>query len=281
MLGKQALVVGGTSGIGRGMAEYLAKQGASVTIAGRNAKEGEIICSKLKELSPDGALSVHTFEAVDGFDMQSVSNLAKKFPVGRDLDYLVLTQGMATIQGYTPTKDGLDQKLALHFYSRLVLMQLLAPTLAQSKDGGKVMSVLSAGVHGNFAGYESDPTLANTYSIKNAADAAGLYNDIAMDKLSTRFPTVNFTHAAPGFVSTNWGTEMPWAIRMLVRGLQVFGKSPQTCAQTLGDSWKMLPAGFHLINESGGRASATSIHEQVKASSFWESTQTLLQKWLQ
>ena len=39
-----------------------------------------------------------------------------------------------------------------------------------------------------------------SYSLKNAADAAGFYNDCALDKLSEENPGVAFIHAAPGLV---------------------------------------------------------------------------------
>ena len=35
------------------------------------------------------------------------------------------------------------------------------------------------------------------YSLKNAADAAGFYNDIGLDCLAREHPTVAFVHAAP------------------------------------------------------------------------------------
>lgn len=34
---------------------------------------------------------------------------------------------------------------------------------------------------------------------------------------------IAFVHAAPGFVATNWGTEMPWWIKGPIRALQVSG----------------------------------------------------------
>jgi hypothetical protein len=43
-------------------------------------------------------------------------------------------------------------------------------------------------------------SLERTYSIKNAADAAGFYNDLALDSLSRENPSISFQHAAPGFV---------------------------------------------------------------------------------
>jgi hypothetical protein len=54
------------------------------------------------------------------------------------------------------------------------------------------------------------------YGIKNAADSAGFYNDILCDKYAEQFPGTTFMHAAPGFIKTRWGTEMPTVVRWLV-----------------------------------------------------------------
>ena len=46
------------------------------------------------------------------------------------------------------------------------------------------MTILSAGVHAPYKNWKEDPELAGgSYGAKNAADAAGLYNDIIMDSL--------------------------------------------------------------------------------------------------
>ena len=45
---------------------------------------------------------------------------------------------------------------------------LLLQALERSPDG-RVLSVLSAGIHSSYAGYASDPELKRSYSIKNAA----------------------------------------------------------------------------------------------------------------
>ncbi len=216
---RKALVVGGTSGIGNGIALYLAKNGVDVTIAGRSESAGEKIVNDMKACSPEGRLPQHTFEKFDAFDMADVKRLATSQSQNK-LDYLVLTHGMATIQGNTPTKDNIDQKIQLHYYSRMLLAHALAPTLSESDDG-RIISVLSAGVHAAYSHYESDPLLEKNYSIKNAADAAGLYNDVGCDKLSELYPKLSVVHACPGFVNTNWGTEMPFLLRMCIRALQV------------------------------------------------------------
>jgi hypothetical protein len=82
------------------------------------------------------------------------------------------------------------------------------------------MTVLSAGVHSPYAKYKTDPDLENNFSIKNGADSAGFYNDIAIDQLSKEHPTVSFFHTAPGFVGSAWGSELAWYLKGPIRLLQ-------------------------------------------------------------
>lgn len=183
------------------------------------------------------------------------------------LDFLVLTQGMATMQGHTPTVEGLDEKLALHYYSRVAFAKALAPLLESATPGGRVLTVLSAGVHGTYAGWRDDTAIsAANYSLKNAADGAGFYNDLAVDSLSREHPTLSFTHAAPGFVNTNWGTELNVVLRGVVRCLQPLGKSPAKCAEFMCANLfdPEATTGFYLMTESAEAAPPRPEHEQAR-----------------
>lgn len=272
---KRALVVGGTSGIGTGIASRLANRGVDVTIAGRNEVRGREIVESLKTTYPSGNFK---FEICDCFQMDSVKKLAEA-QAKENLDYLVMTQGMATIQGLTPTEDGFDQKLQLHYYSRVLLASLLAPSM--SSNSGSVLSVLSAGVHGAYKGYEDDVGLTKGYSIKNAADLAGFYNDIALEKLAQEFSTMVFAHASPGFVNTNWGTEMPTLLRWVIRGLQHFGKSQEECGELMVSGlFDVSSPGLHLLDEHGKEtAKKLPEHDAAKAV-VNEHTAQVLKKWL-
>ncbi len=53
------------------------------------------------------------------------------------------------------------------------------PALRLSTDA-RVMSVFSAGVHRSYDEYRSDPDLKKDFSLSKAANAAGMYNDIAV-----------------------------------------------------------------------------------------------------
>ncbi|KAF0685258.1 Aste57867_22820 [Aphanomyces stellatus] len=259
--GQTALVVGGTSGIGEGIARRLAEAHFNVIVAGRSAERGNAIVREMQTVYPEGTFR---FLAVDSFLLANIRGLAASVP---SLDKLVLTQGMATIQGYTPTSEGIDQKLALHYYGRMAFIQEFLPVLRQSTHSPRVLSVLSAGIHSPYALFRVDPELQTHYSIKNAADAAGFYNDLMLDAWSADPANagIAFGHAAPGFVSTNWGTEMPWIIRVLIRPLQrLLGRSKADCGEFMSDfllADDVVPGGrLHLMDQYGEPANVTAAH---------------------
>ena len=275
LVGRTAVVVGGTSGIGAGIALRLGSLGLSVTVVGRDAARGEAIVASLRAANPAGA---HAFAPCNAFSLRSVQACAATLrPQPAPLDVLVLSQGMATLQGFTPTAEGLDEKLSLHVWSRVAFTRALLPSL-RAAPSPMVLSVLSAGVHAPYAGWEKDFELSKGYSLKGAADAAGLYNDIAMDAQAaeTGNEHVLFVHAAPGFVNTAWGTEMPWAVRMLVRAIQPLGRSPADCAEAmlsplLTRAEGREGGGCALIGAQGKPAQKTSAHEGAKAG-VWAAT---------
>jgi len=287
LAGRRAIVVGGTSGIGHGIALSLAKAGCSVTIAGRSEARGSSVVRELETVAAASAAQrgrpSFTFEALDCFSLPACRDFASRHAASRgSLDFLVLTQGMATLQAHTPTPathGGLDEKLTLHYWSRVLLAKQLAPVLERSADG-RVLFILSAGVHGPYAKYAEDPELSRGgYSIKAAADAAGFYTDIAVEQLSTEHPSVTFLHAVPGFVATSWGTEMPLAVRMAVRVMQVFGRSKEEAGELMSKGLvcdRYRGGGWYLLDQYGEPSAAvTALHEAAKAK-VWAHTQRVV-----
>lgn len=258
------MVVGGTSGIGHGIAHALAAKRYAVTVIGRTEKG---VVAQLPG-------SDHTFVPMDAFSLASVTSVATASPAP---DLLVMTQGMATLQGHTPTADGLDQKLQLHYFSRIHLARLLAPRMP---PGARVLTVLSAGVHSAFARAADDFELRQRYSVADAANAAGFYTDAGFEALAEQHPALTVAHAHPGFVNTRWGAEMPWILRAAIRPLQAgFGRSAVRCGEVLTEALLALPeGGYHLIGKDGEAIDkAKGIqHTREERDMIWEKTLALL-----
>ena len=306
---RTGVVVGATSGIGEACAIRLAEQGYTVIAVGRDRPgRAEAVVGCLKEASrkhcsdqnndnDDTILPAHEFRPCDAFSLKSINQcateIAKDHPV---VDALILTQGMATIQSFTPTKEeGNDEKLTLHYWSRMAMINGLQDSLRKStmKNGAVVVSVLSGGVHSPYKKYQEDPELKQHYSIPNAANIAGFYNDLGLDYLARQEKNqiVNFVHASPGFVNTNWGTEFPWILRKMVRMMQPLGRSPSDCAEYMvgptilaseaGDTLPHRPsqddsAGVYIMGENGQPKGLTDMHSDEARNFVWDITKQVL-----
>ena len=183
LVSRQALVVGGTAGIGQATALRLAALGASVAIGGRNAEQGRLTVERLRRLNPSGQ---HAFHAVDTSLTTTVTAFTRDFAATHArLDVLVVSAGMLTLQGRTETREGFDAKMAVHYYGRWTLIRgllsLLERTAAMPGQTAppRVLSILAAGKGGRID--ETDMELKTTYSLKRAADMASTYNDLMTD----------------------------------------------------------------------------------------------------
>lgn len=284
LINKNAICVGGTSGIGKGIAIRLAQSHANVTIIGRNAEMGQKIVSEMKCIHPNGQ---YEFMKCDAASMKDIFRccavLKEKLS---SLNYLVLTQGYASINGYDATpEEGLDRKLALHYYGRMAFIRGLSNILEKTSASSdvRVLSVLSGGVHSGFM-IKDDLFLKTNFSIANCANTAGTYNDLGLDKFAALFPSVGFIHAAPGVVSTNWGSGFPLLLKVPVQFMMgVVGMSPAKCAENMckalwNDEFK-AKGGVHVMSQSGAIGKTTSLQIEENRELLWNHTTELFDKY--
>ncbi|KAH7102225.1 NAD(P)-binding protein [Auriculariales sp. MPI-PUGE-AT-0066] len=214
-----AVVVGGTSGCGAAVAEVLAQrtQGrAHIVLVGRNEAAAKEVIARF----PDGARG--EFIACDVSSMRNVGVVTRQLSerLGK-INYLVLSQGILTMAGRTPTEDGVDFKLALHYYSRFKFARDLAGLLEKAAAQGepaRVMTILDSKRGGPI--FPDDMTLERNFSLRNAANVGITYNNAAMVELAKRHPSVSFIHTYPGIVKTNLSNGLPFFAR---HGLGVLG----------------------------------------------------------
>ncbi|KAG8992538.1 hypothetical protein FRB94_011514 [Tulasnella sp. JGI-2019a] len=233
-----ALFVGGTSGIGQGTAEAFAratKGNAHIMICGRSQATADKIIAAL----PKTPESKYEFIQCDVSLMKSVADTAStiRARVG-SLNYLVLSQGIMTMQGFTPTAEGIDMKLALHFYSRWKFVHELIPLLEKAKSEGqeaRVMSIFNSSWGAPLD--ETDLGLKKKYSLSSAAAQGITYNNLMVEEYSKQYPQMSFTHIDPGAINTPLATRnMHWTLKPIFGVFALALTSLRDCGE-----WMLYP----------------------------------------
>ncbi|MDP9351660.1 MAG: oxidoreductase [Chloroflexota bacterium] len=144
--GKIALVTGSTSGIGAGIAEEFAREGASVLISGRNEEAGNRVIQQI--VSAGGQADRLAFHAADLTDVDECRGLvggAREAFGG--LDILVNNAGdftRGTIQN--TTVELWDFQMALNLRAPFLLTQAAVP-LMQERGGGAIVNIGSVNAY--------------------------------------------------------------------------------------------------------------------------------------
>ena len=135
LVGLKALVTGATSGLGRAIAVQLARDGAEVTVHGRDAARGVQAVDEIQ--SQRGRAH---FVAADLNDAASVTRLAKE--VG-DIDILVNNAGFA-VWGPTETFEiaSFDAMFAANVRAPFFLVSVFAPAML-ARGAGSIINISS------------------------------------------------------------------------------------------------------------------------------------------
>jgi NAD(P)-dependent dehydrogenase (short-subunit alcohol dehydrogenase family) len=142
--GLTALVTGATSGIGRGIAEELGRQGAEVVVHGRDADRGAEVVDAIV-----GGGSAARFVAADLADPAQMERLAQ---TAGNLDVLVNNAGFSWF-GPSDTLDAVtfDQLFAANVRAPYFLTAAIAPRMA-ARGGGSIVNMSSMAGQVGLAG---------------------------------------------------------------------------------------------------------------------------------
>ncbi|MER5945181.1 oxidoreductase [Streptomyces sp. NPDC001904] len=135
--GRTAVVTGANSGIGYVTARELARAGAQVVLACRNARLGSAAVDRIRDEVPDAAVE---FGALDLADLASVRGFADGWS-GRPLDLLVNNAGVMALP-YGRTADGFETQFGVNHLGHFALTGLLLPSLLEAA-APRVVSVAS------------------------------------------------------------------------------------------------------------------------------------------
>jgi len=142
LIGKAAIVTGGSAGIGRAVALRLAQEGARVAICARRAEPLEQAAAGLREDSGGEVLAVPADVSQDGDVRRLVEQAVERF--GR-LDILVNNAGTSAASPFAEVDDATWQAdLDLKLFAAIRTIRLAIPHLAEA-GGGSIVNVVNIG----------------------------------------------------------------------------------------------------------------------------------------
>jgi 3-oxoacyl-[acyl-carrier protein] reductase len=185
--GRVALVTGAAQGIGKSIAEALAKEGADVIVSDINIDAAKVTANEIGKLGVK-AVAIKTNVADAGDVAASVDQAVKEF--GK-IDILINNAGITKDNLLIRMKDeDWDAVISVNLRSMFLCTKAIAPLMMKNRWGRIVNIASIVGEMGNFG-------QANYSAAK--AGAIGLTKTVARE-LASRGITCNAI--APGFIDT-------------------------------------------------------------------------------
>ncbi len=226
--GRVAVVTGANSGIGLIAAQELARAGAGVVLACRNAEKGEAAAASIREEAPGASVSV---EALDLSSLASVRAFAERFAAAHDsLDLLINNAGlMAPPRG--ETADGFELQLGTNHLGHFALTGLLLGRLEGREDARVV--TLSSTAHKigkiNFDDLQSERRYGRWRAYCQSKLANILFARELERRLRAAGSSVKSLAAHPGYAATNLQSAAPIALDRAVMAVsnRLFAQSAE------------------------------------------------------
>jgi NAD(P)-dependent dehydrogenase (short-subunit alcohol dehydrogenase family) len=190
MTGKLALITGSTKGIGRSIAEEMARCGARVVISSRKADACEAVAGELKAQGFEAiAIPCHVGKKED------LQNLVDKtLEAWGKIDVLVCNAATNPVYGTTQemTDEAWDKIMDTNVKGTFWLSKMVLPQMAERGEGAVVMLSSIAALRGN--------TVIGTYGVSKAAEAA-LTRNLAVEWGPSG---IRVNAIAPGLIKTDF-----------------------------------------------------------------------------
>ncbi|MFN3862734.1 MAG: SDR family NAD(P)-dependent oxidoreductase [Erythrobacter sp.] len=187
--GKRVLVIGGSSGIGNGIAQGFRGRGASVTVTGTRPDCGDYLEAE------DADFTGLDYRQLDLTDRDAADRLAANFG---PLDVLVLSQGTVRYGRQEFTREGWDQVVNINLNSVMDAARAFHPVLTQTSGTIIIVSSVAAfkstiGTPAYAASKAGAASLTKTLAEAWARDGIRV-NGIAPGLVPTKLTSVTTEH---------------------------------------------------------------------------------------
>lgn len=128
---KIIVITGASSGLGKEATKVLAKKNATIIMAVRNVKKGEIVAAEIRTEVPDAKIEVLQ---MDLGSLKSIKAFSESFSSSFDrLDILINNAGVMACP-YSTTEDGFEIQMGTNHLGHFALTGHLMPLLKSTKN---------------------------------------------------------------------------------------------------------------------------------------------------
>ncbi len=265
--GRVCIVTGPTSGIGKETARGLARMGASVVLAGRDAEKGEAVRQEIAADTGSSRLEVMTLDLAE---QSTIRAFAAEFPKTHPrLDVLINNAGITALKRRL-TPDGIETQFAVNVLGPFLLTNLLLDTLKASAPARviNVGSAAHAGGHVDFDNLQGEREFHGFRAYSDSKLELLLLTYEFARRLQGTGVTVNCVH--PGVIRTNLGgDDIPWPfgfIKYFMRGPKV-GARPSLRLASAPEIEGVSGKYFHKLTEA---RSAPASYDAAAAQRLWD-----------
>ena len=263
--GKNVVVTGANTGIGRVTAVELAKQGAHVFLACRSEERTRPV---LDEIAKGGGRA--EFLQLDLADLASVRKCADELLRRNEpISLLVNNAGLAGAHGLT--KDGFELTFGTNHLGPYLFTRLLLPAIARAEEA-RIVNVASTG-HYQARGIDWEavrkPTATRTafpeYCVSKLA------NVLFTAELARRAPKNVHSYALhPGAVASDVWREVPWGLRHVMKLFMLSNEQGARTTLYCATSDAVRAANGRYYDSSREKTPSKLASDETLAKTLWE-----------
>lgn len=270
-----ALIIGGTGGLGRAISTQLIDAGANVTVIGQTMRDTE--SDSLK------------FVKADLSSMKNAKEVAKTLNDNgqvKEFTHVIFTNGIFSSRTRQETAEGIERDMAISYLSRYAMLNDIKGNLTKSFNTGTadlkprvfIMAYPGTNQLGNPDDMNAEPS---TYSFLNAHMNTVAANEALVLKVAKDSDNFNIYGLNPGLVKTGIRSNLygqGFFARQLENFMSFFQQTPEVYAS------KMIPlfVAPDIEDRDGGmfdnKGEAILASKDLDVEKFWEGSAKLLEK---
>jgi NAD(P)-dependent dehydrogenase (short-subunit alcohol dehydrogenase family) len=221
LVGKNYIVTGSNTGIGKVTALELARRGAHVIMACRSLDKAQPVADEIQRVTGNKNVEVVALDLSSQASVRACAEalLARDLPIHGLINNAGITAGLRGANGLTP--DGFEPTFGTNHLGHYLLTRLLLDRIKQTPGGARIVNVSS---HSHYMARKIDWNMFQSPPSRTGLpqyEASKLCNVLFTKELAKRLANTGVTVYAvhPGQVATDIWRRLPGPTRWLFKKL--------------------------------------------------------------